>query len=450
MRAHDRIRREDVGLNLSDVNGNRRRLGFTGAALVALLAALLLALGGGEPPRADAQGVARVQPQKKSPKGKKLRSVIAISNNWDGTIDFADAKSFKVLKRINAIPDYRERMSELMLDPVSLAFFLAVRVLIGEGHDQFVDDAFLHPNGRTIYVSRPSFADVVAIDLRTEQIKWRFEVAGVRADHMAISDDGSEVIVSASTGNVGQVIDTKTGQLLREFESGDSPHETNYSKDGKLLYHASIGRVYLPTDEAQLDTTKGQAFFQIVDAETMEIIKRVNFKEKLAEVGYPNMSRAVRPMALSPNERWLYVQLSFFHGFVEYDLKNDKVTRVIHLPVADHIKHLPKTEYLLDSAHHGIALDPKGKRFCVAGTMSDYAAIVSRRKPENYKILPVGPKPYWSTNSADGKHCYVSVSGADRVAVISYRKRKEVASIPVGDHPQRVRTGVIVNKFLRD
>ena len=93
------------------------------------------------------------------------------------------------------------------------------------------------------------------------------------------------------------------------------------------------------------------------------------------------MSDAVRPMALSPNERFLYAQVSFFHGFVEYDFKTDKVTRVVDLPIAEAIKDLPKEDYLLDSAHHGIALDPTGKRFCVAGTMSDYAAIVSRRKP---------------------------------------------------------------------
>ena len=97
---------------------------------------------------------------------------------------------------------------------------------------------------------------------------------------------------------------------------------------------------------------------------------------------------------------------------------------------------------------HGIALNPKGNRFCVAGTMSDYAAIVSR-KTFGYKIIDVGPKPYWSTNSADGKECYVSVSGSDRVAVISYAKRKEIASIPVGDHPQRIRTGKIISSFLR-
>ncbi len=402
-----------------------------------------------DPSSARAQGVARAQDQRKAVKGKRLRSVIAISNNWDGTIDFADAKTFEVLDRINAIPDHDERMSEIMLDPVKLGFFLAIRQLIGEGHDQFVDDAFLHPRGRYIYISRPSFADVVAIDLSTEQIVWRTEVAGVRADHMAISEDGREVIVSASTGNVGQVIETRTGEIVKQFESGDSPHETNYSADGEVLYHAAIGRVYTPTDDAQLDTSKGETFFQIVDADTMEIIERIHFKEKLREAGHPGMSDAVRPMALSPNERFLYAQVSFFHGFVEYDFKKDKITRVVRLPVADAIKDLPKEQYLLDSAHHGIALDPTGKRFCVAGTMSDYAAIVSRRKPSRFKILDVGPKPYWSTNSANGKRCYVSVSGADRVAVISYRKRKEIASIPVGDHPQRVRTGVVVNKYLR-
>jgi YVTN family beta-propeller protein len=378
---------------------------------------------------------------------KKRRSVIAISNNWDGTITFADAETFEVVKEMSVIPDYDERMAEIALDPVKLGFFIGVRILIGEGHDQFVDDAYIGKGGRRIFVSRPSFADVVGINLKTGKILWRTPVAGNRADHMALSKDGKEVAVSASTGNVVHIIRTRDGSIRGEFPSGDSPHENIYSKDGERIYHAAIGRVYTPTDEAQLDTTKGTTLFQIVDNDTLEVIERLHLGDELDKAGYPGMSDAVRPMTLSPSERFLYFQVSFFHGFAEYDFKKDKITRVIRLPIAEKTKDIPKENYLLDSAHHGIALDPTGKRFCVAGTMSDYAAIV-HRKSGRHKILPVGPKPYWSTNSADGKYCYVSVSGGDRVAVISYRSRKEIASIPVGDHPQRVRTGKILEAFL--
>jgi len=180
------------------------------------------------------------------------------------------------------------------------------------------------------------------------------------------------------------------------------------------------------------------------------VVKRLNMGEVLERAGYPDMSAAVRPMTLSPNERFVYFQVSFFHGFVEYDLKFHKVRRVATLPIAEHTQAIPREDYLLDSAHHGIAMNPKGTKLCVAGTMSDYAAIVSR-KTLRYRIIPlgIGAKPYWSTPSADGRHCYVSISGQDRVVVISYAREKIVARFPVGDHPQRVRTGVVRRSFLR-
>ncbi len=72
------------------------------------------------------------------------------------------------------------------------------------------------------------------------------------------------------------------------------------------------------------------------------------------------MSSAVRPMALSPDERYVYFQVSFFHGFVEYDFKQDRVTRVAKLPISEESRDLPREAYLLDSAHHGIAMNGDG------------------------------------------------------------------------------------------
>jgi len=379
---------------------------------------------------------------------KPTRQVLTVGNNWDGTADLIDPRRFTRLDRINIVPDLAERMAEIQSDPVRYGYFLAIRQEIGEGHDQLVDDAFTSLDGRYLYVSRPSLADVVAISLKTHKIVWRTRVEGNRSDHMALSPDGRHLLVSASTARKVQQLDTKTGKVSGSFESGDQPHESNFSRDGKLIYHASIGTVFTPLDDPIFDAAKGDRWFEVVDADTLQVLKRIKMGDKLAEAGYPNMSSAVRPMALAPDEKTVYFQLSFLHGFVEYDLVNDKVLRVAQLPLSNEAAQKRRDEYLLDSAHHGLAINPQGTKLCVAGTMSDYAAIVDRAT-FSARILPLGVKPYWATNSADGRYCFVSFSGDDRVSVISYARETQVASIPVGDHPQRMRMGVIRRSFVR-
>jgi hypothetical protein len=306
----------------------------------------------------------------------KTRPVLMVGNNWAGTADVVDPKRFKRLERINIVPDLQERMAEIKSQPDRLTYFNAIRQLVGEGHDQLVDDAFTSRDGRVVYVSRPSLADVVAISLRTHRIRWRTPVEGYRSDHMAISPDGRRLLVSASTARKVHVIDTRTGAIVGNFASGDQPHENNFSRDGRLIYHASIGTVYTPLDDPLLDDTKGDRWFEIVDARTLQVLRRIDMSDRLAQYSWPNMSAAVRPMALSPDERYVYFQLSFLHGFVEYDLKLDRPLRIAQLPLSDKAKGLRREQYLLDSAHHGLAMNPSGRRLCVAGTMSDYAAIV--------------------------------------------------------------------------
>ena len=375
-----------------------------------------------------------------SPPPPGTRPVLLVGNNWDGTADILDVPSYERIRRVNVVPDLAERQAENML-PHRAPIALFVRTQVGEGHDQMVDDLYVSKDGRTLFVSRPSFNDVVAIDLATGAIVWRTVLTGVRADHMAISPDGTRLAVSTASAagpNSVNVIDTASGEITGTFPSGDTPHENVYSRDGSLIFHASIGRVYTATDDPSMDEAKGRRVFEVVDARTLEVLKEWDMGQKLAEAGHPNMSSAVRPMALSPDEKTLYFQVSFFHGFVEFDLATEKVTRLANLPTTEDTPER-REDYILDSAHHGIAIDGAGKKLCVSGTMSNYAAIV-HRDDFSHRVHKLGARTYWSTTSADGKYCYVSVAGDDTMSIISYETEKEVARVPVGDHPQRART----------
>lgn len=440
------------------------------------IAALLAARSGGE---AQAQALPPCLPGEMGPPdalanspnpsvsgpGDKKQKVIFIGNNWEGTADIVATtgpKKFKTVSRINIVPDYAQRVSEICTDPVDLGYFLAIRELVGEGNDQLVDDMYSTPDGELLVVSRPSFRDVVALHLTgpdTGDVAWRFEMVGQRADHMAVSPDGSQVAVSDSTANVVHLLNTETGVKEGQFLSGDSPHENTYSANGEKIYHASIGLVYTPGDDPvfDTDTNKGERFFQIVDAETGDIISRVDMGDKLAEAGYEDMSSAVRPMAITGNERKAFLQVSFYHGVVTYNLRKEKVRNAMRLP--NLVPETPREQYLLDSAHHGIALSGNDKRLCVAGTMSDYATVIrtrAARKKDSLdpKLLELGLKPYWSTTSANGRNCYVSWSGTDDISVISYRKGKEIKHLDTGEpggnraHPQRIRNGVVLQSFL--
>ena len=258
------------------------------------------------------------------PAGAATRDVLLVGNNWEGTADVVDPEAFTRIGRLDIVPDRAERMAEIQADPAAFGYFLGIRQLVGEGHDQFVDDMFTSPDGRMVYVSRPSFADVVGIELATGRIAWRVKVDGYRADHMALSPDGSRLLVSASTAKLVDVIDPREGRIVARFPSGDPPHESNYSADGQRIYHASIGTVFTPLDDPLLDATKGERYFQVVDASSYAVLRRIDMGAKLREAGYPDMSAAVRPMGRGPGAGPVNIQVTVLH-------QTDHVHQVVRL-----------------------------------------------------------------------------------------------------------------------
>ncbi|MFA7760100.1 YncE family protein [Streptomyces sp. NRRL B-2790] len=369
-----------------------------------------------------------------------LREVLFVGNNWDGTADVIKSSGdFAKVGRINVIPDKDQRMAEINADPVKWIYFMAIRNSVGEGHDQFADDMYSTPDGKSVVVSRPSFADVVSIDLATGKVNWRFPVAGYRADHMAVSPDGTRVAVSASTANTVHVLDITTGRQLGSFATGDKPHENIFTKDGKYIWNMSIGDVNTALDDPAWDWTKGDRHITVVDATTYKQAKVIDMRQRLDAFGLKDFSDAVRPAVFSPDESKLYFQVSFFNGFLEYDVAADKITRMKTLPKNPSTSE-DRTTWVNDSRHHGISMNPEGTKLCVAGTMDDYATVVDRATLQEGPLVTAS-KPYWATVSGDGKDCIVSESGADQVTAIDFATGRKVTSIPVGDHPQRVRLG---------
>lgn len=448
------------------------------------------------------------------PAASGLRSVMWVGNNWEGTASIVDARTLEVLKRgVNLVPDKAEEKQRILKDPVATVFYLAINAGPGQGHDQYVDDMFTTTDGRYLAVSRPSFADVVWIDIakatagRTDSIVREQQMDGYRTDHMQVSNDGSRLLVSDSTAR--QVIEysmvdralpdgtrIKVGDRLRTFASGETPHESNYTEDGRRILHASIGRVYTPLDDldpadgrllglplgglgsllgldkllaalpwSALDgAVKADRWLQYVDAETFEILDRWDMGKELAEAGHPGMSSAVRPVAVHPEGRLLYLQVSFLHGYVVFDTEaadldgrsgytvggeqepaKGAVVDVVELE--DRVPTMPREAYVNDSAHHGIAISADGRTLCVAGTMDDYAALVDAAtgRATYFDERTTGHgygKPYWSTEGLD-ETCWVSLSDDDAVAVLSTRTGEELAYLTVGNHPQRVRHGYV-------
>jgi DNA-binding beta-propeller fold protein YncE len=90
-----------------------------------------------------------------------------------------------------------------------------------------------------------------------------------------------------------------------------------------------------------------------------------------------------------------------------------------------------------------------GKLLCDCATVEDRVWIVSADTLTIQTIADgIGSTPYWATTSADGNHCFVSMSGSDEIAVLDYKTGKLVTKVKVEDFPQRNRLGRMSEKAL--
>src|SRR4051794_2472602 len=138
-----------------------------------LLAALV-------PPVLPAQGADEGTDERARRRVPADRHVMFVGNNWAGTATVVDVRSKRPIKTLNIVPDREQELQAIYRAPDKLAFYLAIQQEVGEGHDQYVDDMFTTRDGRLLVVSRPSFADVVWIDMASGRIVAEQQMDGYR------------------------------------------------------------------------------------------------------------------------------------------------------------------------------------------------------------------------------------------------------------------------------
>jgi DNA-binding beta-propeller fold protein YncE len=358
-----------------------------------------------------------------------LQDVLLVGNAISGTVSFLDGHTFQNLGSINVIPDLQQRLASF--NPIQWVGYLAVTadeatVDPAVGGARFVDDMTVSPDGKTLYVSRGNLADVAAFDLATHAELWHTPVDGFHADHMALSPDGTHIVVSATTAQVADVLDAATGAVITTFPTGTYPHQNTYTADGNYIYNESIGVTSLPK---ALNALKGTLQLEMVDAHTFQVVKAWPFPYGL------------RPFVIASDGTTMYADLSYLNGFIKYDLNSSTTLATIQQPFSTAAASESPDSYPQNSAHHGIALNGAQTRLCDIGTIDDYTKIVDASSlTTQYTVnYPTGSIPYWAATSADGNYCLVSLSAGNAVSVVSYATGQEIARVPVGDFPQRGR-----------
>ncbi len=358
------------------------------------------------------------------------RQVVLVANAEGGTVSLVDPRRLAVLRTIDILPDGAE--PGITDNPTQA--LLGQQIVEAAGGENYAQDLDVSPNGRILYVSRGHRGDVAAFNIRTGRLRWKVAIPGLRSDHMTVSEDGRRLYVSALTEDEVEVIDTRLHLIVERFDSGQWPHDNHVSPDGRRIYNGSIGNIVAPEDSREA-AAGGESPYQltVVDSRTLEPVDSYPFE------------RGIRPYVITHDEQRMYAQLSEYHGLIEFDLDEGRITRRLKLPIDDGVT---EDDYDFEAPHHGLAITPDESTLCAAGRASDYVALVSTKRMRPTAIIDVADAPGWAAINARGTRCFVANTRADNLSVISLAKRKEIERLEMGDGPKQIEVARLARRAL--
>ncbi len=268
----------------------------------------------------------------------------------------------------------------------------------------------------------------------------------ITSDHnpheVAITPDGKKTYVTCSLGNVIDVIDNSTFEIVNRITDVefDFPHGVGIDKNG-ILYMAS--------------TYSNRVF--VIDTKTDRIIDRFKTNEEHSHM-----------IAFTPDELNVYVPNIGSNTLTRIETRTHKIMETIPVGkgpegVAVHPngKYLyvtnqhDNTLYVMSTETHEIlwkrklghcpirvVFTPDGKYALVPNRESDDLSIILTEqhindtdRPWEIKRIPVGKWPGGVVTNSDGTLAFVANNKTNNLSIIDMISLKEIGRIDVGIHP---------------
>jgi YVTN family beta-propeller protein len=271
----------------------------------------------------------------------------------------------------------------------------------------------LHPHGIAVPASQEFIlvtiegtkpGQLVWIDPTTDKVTQKMDI-GPAPNQLAVTPDGKTAYVPCSDGN-WEVIDVPNKKVVERIFIGGRPHNTLCSADGKRMYLGPMG------------------------APKKVFIAEVSSNKVIGEIPF---SDVIRPIALTKDEKRLFVNVDGLVGIEVADIGEHKMTHRVPAELTDDQKKVA-------SRSHGISVRPDQKEVweCDVEHHEVHVYDITADKPKQIKTIPMEGAVYWLTWNPDGKTAYIAVRGKDEVAVVDTETKKVTTHVPAGKVPKRL------------
>lgn len=275
-----------------------------------------------------------------------------------------------------------------------------------------------HPDGSKIYVSNEYDHTLDVVSTETLEVTKQIPLTG-GPNNIGITPDGSKLYVAIMRDGAGvDVIDTRTETNVRFIPTAGGVHNVFVTPDGR---HVAAGMI-------------GARTLTMIDTRTDQPAWSIEFEQG-----------GVRPMEFDVNEngstKYVYVELSDWHGFVVVDFETREIVRTVKNP--DMPLSKVDSDALQASPSHGLARTPDGRTLWVASKPHNRVYAYSLPDLELAGHVDVGHHPDWLVVTPDSRYLYSANAGSNDVSVVDRQTMREIARIPVGQTPKRAHMAVL-------